>query len=91
MNPSIGRIVHFNVHGVGWRPMLITGVHPEVEATDGSTNPPCISGWVTMDPDDAIPADGDFNLQHLPLLPIKRGYEEGTKDVTHGWRWPPRV
>ena len=102
MKPSIGRIVQYNLPGMGWRPMIITGVHGPHEATDGSMNPQFISGWVKLDPDDLVwrvggvgyEIDGD---QHVGTEhPLTRCYEHGLAigdghTVKHGWRWPLRV
>ena len=94
MKPSIGRIVQYNVPGMGWRAMMITGVHGPHKATDDSMNPVFISGWAKLDPDDLkwgmqgptyeIGGEQFVGREH----PVENCYEgEGDRN----WRWPPRV
>jgi hypothetical protein len=69
--------------------MLITNVHPEVKATDGSMNPPYISGWVQLDPNDPPETYTANNVEMREYeLAVQRTYEG---EELHNWRWPPRV
>ena len=94
MIPSAGRIVHYNVPDIGWRPMMITTV-----AAEGSTDPAqptryLVSGWAKLDPSDvtygmmgyAYKVDGEG------YIGTERPVEQATEGLREfQWRWPPRV
>lgn len=95
MKPSPGRIVHFNVPHVGWRPMMVTSVKREVlEALAGLPSFK-VCGWAKLGPDDCADVDKMLKLtsmfnraivaNEVPVLHVSEGEDEGS------WRWPPRI
>ena len=92
MKPSPGRIVHYHVPDIGWRPMLVTGVETTGHERDPSYT---VSGWAKLDPHDllnpgpaikALQVDGCW-IEGSELAVFKS--TEGTRNDQ--WRWPPRV
>lgn len=97
MTPSVGRILHYHVPFVGWRPLLVTHVGgPTKWAVGDGENPIYVCGWAKLCPIDiSKPALMDKLTEELGReVLIKNEYpvENSYEGVDFGcWRWPPRV
>jgi len=95
--PGPGRILHYHVPFVGWRPMIVTSVSgPTSWYNDKGVNPSTINGWAILDPEDCgkqnlmdklTQETGDNHLVNHHEYPVIRSVEG---EDFGNWRWPPR-